>query len=142
MSEILNLCGLFVSALLAATVLPAQSEAVLAGLHLTGNYSATLLVIVATIGNVLGSCVNRLIGMYLARFQGHKWFFVKEAHIARAMRVYRRFGVWSLLFAWVPVIGDPLTVIAGLLRTPLFLFLTLVTIGKAGRYIVIVSALS
>ncbi|MBF0235320.1 MAG: DedA family protein [Desulfamplus sp.] len=132
---------LFAVSLLAATIFPAQSEAVLAGLHLTGAYSAVLLVLVATTGNVLGSCVNYGLGRYLAHFKDRKWFPVKEAQMERAMRTYQRFGVWTLLLAWVPLIGDPLTVIAGMLKANLLLFITLVTIGKAGRYIAIVVAL-
>ena len=133
---------LFATAFLAATIFPAQSEAMLAGLHLTGAHSATLLVVVATTGNVLGSCVNWLLGRYLTHFQDRRWFPVKPEALDRASRTYQRFGVWTLLFAWVPIIGDPLTIIAGLLRTPFLLFTVLVTVGKAARYTAIVVALS
>ena len=137
----MELYSLFAVSLLAATVFPAQSEAVLAGLYLQGNHSAVLLVTVATLGNVLGACINWLLGRYLAYFQNRKWFPVKEAQLARAAYTYQRFGVWTLLFAWVPFVGDPLTIIAGLMRTNILLFAVLVTIGKAGRYVAIVSAL-
>lgn len=141
MDELLQLTSLFFSALLAATIIPAQSEAVLIGLHLTGNSSPALLIAVATFGNVLGACINWILGRYLEHFKNRRWFPVKEKALDRAARTYQRYGVWSLLFSWVPIIGDPLTVIAGLLRTPFLMFLLLVTIGKAARYIAIVAVL-
>ncbi len=132
---------LFAASLLAATIIPAQSETVLAGLHLTDTYDPMVLVAVATLGNVLGSCVNWLLGCYLIHFKDRTWFPIKEAALARATKTYQRYGVWTLLFAWLPIIGDPLTVIAGIFRTKFLLFLTLVTIGKAARYIAIVAVL-
>jgi membrane protein YqaA with SNARE-associated domain len=135
-----GIVGLFFSSLLAATIFPAQSEAVLVGLHLTGKYSAALLIFIATLGNVLGACINWLLGRYLEYFKQRRWFPVKQAALDKAARTYQRYGVWSLLFSWVPIIGDPLTVIAGLLRTPFPLFLLLVTIGKLARYVAVVVA--
>lgn len=135
----LELLFLFTASLLAATIFPAQSEAVLVGLHLTGNYSPTLLIAVATCGNVLGACINWLLGRYLEHFKNRRWFPVKEAALDRAARTYQRYGVWTLLLSWFPIIGDPLTVIAGLLRTPFLIFLLLVTIGKLARYIAVVA---
>ncbi len=137
----LDMLLLFAASLLAATIFPAQSETLLASMHLTGEYNTVVLVLVATAGNVLGSCVNWLIGRYLLHFQGRRWLPVKEAALMRATDRYQRFGVWTLLFAWVPIIGDPLTLIAGFLRTHILLFITLVTIGKAARYTAIVSVL-
>ncbi len=136
----MDLLLLFSASFLAATVVPAQSELVLAALDAAGNHASWLLVLVATTGNVLGACVNWLLGRYLAQFQHRRWFPVKEAALARATATYQRFGVWSLLLAWVPIIGDPLTVIAGFLRTPFPLFLALVTLGKAARYVAIIAA--
>lgn len=135
----MDLFLLFAASLLAATILPAQSEAVLAGLVLAGNHSLVVLVAVATLGNVLGACINWLLGRYLEHFKNKRWFPVKEAALDKAARTYQRYGVWSLLLSWVPIIGDPLTVIAGLLRTPFPLFLLLVTIGKLARYVVVVA---
>jgi membrane protein YqaA with SNARE-associated domain len=132
---------LFAAAFLAATIFPAQSEAVLMGLHLNGNHDAFLLVLVATTGNVLGSCVNWLLGRYLVHFKDRRWFPIKEAALNRATRTYQHYGAWTLLFAWVPFIGDPLTVAAGFLRMHILPFILLVTIGKAARYIAIVAAL-
>jgi membrane protein YqaA with SNARE-associated domain len=120
-----------------ATLLPVQSElALLAQLKL-GLGAPWLLVLAATIGNVGGSLLNWWIGGELLRFQDRAWFPFKPAQIEDAATRFRRFGVWSLLLSWLPVIGDPLTVVAGVLRVPLGVFLPLVTIGKAGRYAVV-----
>ena len=134
------LSGLFLTALLAATVLPAQSEFVLAGLHLAGAHDRFILVAVATVGNVLGSTINWLLGRYLMHFQHQRWFPIKGRVLERAQHFYQRWGVWTLLLAWLPVIGDPLTLVAGIFRTSLWVFLPLVTIGKAARYLGIVMA--
>ncbi|MDG4542568.1 MAG: DedA family protein [Rickettsiales bacterium] len=104
-------------------------------------HSVVLLVIVATIGNVLGSLINYYIGKYVMHFKDRKWFPADNKMINRANGFYQKYGVWSLLLAWTPFLGDPLTIVAGIFRTNIYLFLTLVTIGKAGRYIVLAMAL-
>ncbi|MDX8450728.1 YqaA family protein [Mesorhizobium captivum] len=132
--------GLFLTAFAAATVLPLQSEAVLVGLLLAGTHSPAMLVLVATIGNVLGSAVNWLLGRGIDRFRDRKWFPAKPAALDSAAARYQRYGRWSLLLSWAPVIGDPLTVMAGVLREPLWSFLAIVTIAKAGRYLALAAA--
>lgn len=136
MSDFGAYVGLFLAALAAATILPMQSEAVLVGLVLA-DYSPWLLVAVASVGNVLGSVVNWLLGRGIERFRDRPWFPVSEAALMRAERWYRGYGKWSLLLSWVPVIGDPLTVIAGVLREPFSVFLLFVAIAKTGRYFVL-----
>lgn len=128
--------GLFASALVAATMLPMQSEAVLVGL-LLADYSPALLLFVATVGNVLGALVNWLLGRGIQHFRDWRWFPASENRLARASRWYRRYGRWSLLLSWAPVIGDPLTVVAGVLREPVWSFLAIVTVAKLGRYLVL-----
>jgi membrane protein YqaA with SNARE-associated domain len=135
------LAGLFFTAFFAATVLPAQSELLLAGLHLSGTYNKYGLVAVATAGNVLGSVINWVLGRYLIDFQDQRWFPIKGATLERARHFYQRWGVWTLLLAWTPIIGDPLTLVAGIFRTSLWVFVPLVTIGKAARYLGIVTVL-
>lgn len=132
----LSLSGLFLAALIAATLLPAQSEAVLVALLLDGG-DPVLLVAVATAGNVLGSLVNWGLGLQVQRFQGRRWFPASPARLERAQAWYRRYGRWSLLLSWAPVIGDPITLAAGVMREPLRVFLPLVFIAKAMRYIVL-----
>lgn len=130
---------LFTSAFLAATLLPFPSEVTLAGLLVAGRGEAGMLWLVATIGNTLGSLVNWGIGRLALAFEGHRRFPLRRDRLARAQRWFNRFGVWTLLFAWLPVVGDPLALVAGLLRTPFFLTLALIAIGKATRYAVVIA---
>ncbi len=137
MPDLLAYGGLFAAAFVAATLLPAQSEAVLAGLVLAGGYDTTLLVLVATAGNVLGSLTNWVLGRLVTLYEDRPWFPIRRTALARAEGWYRRFGRWSLLLSWAPVVGDPLTLVAGLLRERLDVFLVLVTIAKLGRYVAV-----
>jgi membrane protein YqaA with SNARE-associated domain len=131
--------GLFLSAFLAATVLPISSEAVLAGLLATRTGDPLALFLVATVGNTLGSVVNWLLGRGIARFRERPWFPVSPRRYDAASRQFARYGVWSLLFAWLPVVGDALTLVAGALRVRLLPFVVLVAIGKAARYAMILA---
>ncbi len=92
---------------------------------------------VATAGNVLGSVVNWALGRFLVRFSDRRWFPVSPAMLDRATRWYARWGRWSLLGAWLPVVGDPLTLAAGVMREPLWRFVLIVTLAKGGRYAVL-----
>jgi membrane protein YqaA with SNARE-associated domain len=129
--------GLFGSAFIAATILPLQSEAVLVTLLVAGAHPVSVLIIVATVGNVLGSVVNWCLGRFLLRFKEKPWFPTSKGQLERAQNWYRRYGRWSLLGSWLPVVGDPLTVVAGVMREPLVPFLVLVTIAKGTRYLVL-----
>lgn len=134
-----SLAGLFAIAFVAATILPAQSEAALVGLLVIGKQSPALLVVAATIGNVLGSVVNWLLGRWIEHYRHRRWFPISEQALDGATGWYRRWGRWSLLLSWAPIGGDALTVVAGVLREPFWSFLLLVTIAKAGRYILLVA---
>lgn len=140
MADAAPLLALFLSAFTSATLLPGSSEAVLATLLATGAGVPGQLVAVATAGNVLGSVVNWALGRGIARFRDRRWFPVSPQALARAEGWFRRWGLWSLLLSWVPVLGDPLTVVAGALRVPFAPFLVLVTLGKAARYAAIAGA--
>lgn len=137
MEDLFPLAGLFAVAFIAATLLPAQSEAVLVGLLALGNYNPVMLVLVATAGNVAGSVVNWLMGVGVEHLRHHRWFPVSEKGLERASGWYRRWGRWSLLLSWMPLVGDALTVAAGVMREPFWSFVLLVTLAKAGRYIVL-----
>ena len=129
--------SLFTAAFIAATLLPAQSELALAGLLALGKQPAWKLIAVATAGNVLGSGTNWLLGRYCLRFKDRRWFPAKKESLAKAEAWYRKYGRWSLLLSWAPIIGDPLTVIAGVLREPFASFCLIVLIAKLGRYLVV-----
>lgn len=136
------LSGLFLSAFLSATLLPGTSEAALTGLIAAGHAPVLVAVLVATIGNTLGSCLNWVIGRFFAGFHNHRWFPVPAARFEHYADWFRRWGVWSLLLSWVPVIGDPLTVIAGAARTPLLIFTSIVFIAKAIRYMIVAGVIN
>lgn len=125
--------SLFFTALIAATLFPLSSEALLVTL-LYQHYSPLLLWLVATSGNTLGSCINWYLGKECLRWQDKKWFPFGPEQLVRAQQQFQRYGLISLMFAWVPVIGDPLTFIAGVMRIRFWQFLVLVAIGKALRY--------
>lgn len=129
--------GLFASAFLAATILPIVSEAVFSGLAATGEFEPFILLAVASVGNTLGSVVNWLLGRFLYDSRESRWMPVKAEHLEQASAIFNRWGVWSLLLAWTPFVGDPLTFLAGVLRVPFAIFLTLVAISKTGRYAVL-----
>ena len=138
MADAVELGFLFASAFTSATVLPGSSEAILAGVVVFGAASGVAVPIaVATLGNVLGSVVNWGLGRLAAGYLGHRRFPVSPAQYERYAEIYRRWGVWSLLLSWMPIIGDPLTVVAGGMRTPLRVFLPLVTVAKAVRYAIV-----
>ena len=109
----LGLAGMFVSALLAATLLPLGSEAVLLAL-LAADYAPLPLVIIATAGNVSGSLINFWLGRYAGRAGVQRVLKVSDATMLSAQRHFQKYGIWSLCFAWLPVVGDPLTFIAGI----------------------------
>ncbi len=134
-----NYLLLFLSAFIAATFLPFYSEAWLYLLlqDATSPLAVAAPVLVATTGNVLGACLNWWLGCSLLRFAGRRWFYFSAAQIARAQTGFQRYGLWTLLFSWLPVVGDPLTLIAGVLRVRFGVFLLLVAAGKLARYAVV-----
>ena len=126
------LAGLFLAAFLAATPIPFQSEIVFLALQ-TAGWTALPLIIVASVGNTLGSCVTYGLGRWLATQRDHRWFPLTPVQMARAEAWTARWGVWSLLFCWLPG-GDLIVAVSGVLRVPFPLFLTLVALAKTGRY--------
>jgi membrane protein YqaA with SNARE-associated domain len=140
MHDFAILGGLFAVAFIAATILPAQSEAALVGLLVAGTHSPVLLVAIASLGNVLGALVNWMLGRAAVRFRDRRWFPVGPVALDHATGWYHRWGRWSLLLSWAPIIGDALTVAAGVLREPLWSFLILVGVAKTLRYIILATA--
>ncbi len=132
-----ELVGLAVSAFASATLLPGGSEAVFAGILALGQSPFWLALAVASVANTAGSCANWGIGRYLAHWRHHPRFPVSAEKLERTADLFRRRGMWLLLLCWVPIIGDPMTVVAGVLRTPFLVFLFLVAVAKTGRYLMI-----
>jgi membrane protein YqaA with SNARE-associated domain len=132
--------SLFFSALIAATVFPAQSEMVLVYLVQQAAHPVWALVVVASIGNVLGAVINYALGYSVHRFKDRRWFPASPQQMDRAQAFYAKWGRYSLLASWVPIIGDPITVVAGVLRDRFLVFLILVAIAKSGRYVVLAYA--
>lgn len=125
---------LALTAFLSATLLPMGSEALLLLYANDETLSILLLGLVASLANTLGSCVNWWLGGYLEHFQSKKWFPVSQEQLNKAQIRFNKYGKASLLFAWLPVVGDPLCFIAGLLRVGFMPFFLLVFIGKSLRY--------
>lgn len=133
---------LFAVAFASATILPLQSEAVLTALLLTGDRSWPLLIAVASLGNTLGAVVNWFLGSNINRFRNRRWFPASGSRMTQAESLYQRYGRWTLLLAWIPVIGDALTVVAGVMKENLWLFLALVGVGKTARYLLLAAGLA
>lgn len=130
------LAGLFAAAFIAATLVPFQSEIIFVAMQAKAVAPVWVLVFVASIGNTLGSCVNYGIGRGIKRFETHPRFPITPAKMARAQTWFARWGVWTLLLSWAPI-GDVITVMAGVMRTPFWLFALLVAVAKTGRYVVL-----
>jgi membrane protein YqaA with SNARE-associated domain len=136
MQELLTTHGLpalFLLSFLASTLIPLGSEWLLVALLIKG-FAPLPVVVVASVGNFLGACTSYWIGIYGSGFIEEKIFRMNDRDKERAERFFARFGSWSLLFTWLPVIGDPLCLVAGVLRIGFSRFALLVSAGKAVRY--------
>jgi len=128
---------LFLISFLAATILPFSSEVVLTTMYLSNSFETYFLLIFASIGNIMGSITNWYLGKKISLFQNRKWFPVSPDQLERSRKYFQKYGLWSLLLAWVPIIGDPLTLLAGVLKVRFSIFLLLVSISKISRYVFI-----
>jgi membrane protein YqaA with SNARE-associated domain len=137
--------GLFMTSLVAGTVLPflpASSEVAMAGLIAAGSGAPALLVAAAIMGNFTGASLNYLVGRNLARFCERSWFPISSNALQRTTQWFSHYGVWLLLMCWLPMAGDAITVVAGLLRADLRLFLILTASGKAFGHVAVASGVS
>ena len=134
---IIGYLSLFTISFLAATILPFSSELMLASMLSIENYNRTLLITFSSLGNILGSVINWVLGFYFIKLQNKKWFPFKEKQILKSALWFEKYGKWSLLFVWVPIIGDPLTFVAGTMKTKILTFIILVSFGKIARYLFI-----
>jgi membrane protein YqaA with SNARE-associated domain len=133
---ILGYSILFLSAFGAATILPLSSEIAFIGL-LEEGYDPIWVWLVATAGNSLGAAVNWILGRVLTRFETRRRFPFKPGSLHRSQAWFQKYGVWSLLFAWLPIVGDALTFVAGVMRVRFELFFVLTAVGKGARYAVV-----
>lgn len=131
-----GLPALFCVSFLAATVLPIASEWLLAAL-VAQPVDLTAAVAVATAGNTLGAVTTWAIGVWGGTWVMRRWLRISDSDRIRAEAWYARWGSWSLLLAWLPIVGDPLCLVGGLLKVPLMRFIPLVAAGKAARYVVV-----
>lgn len=134
--------SLFTVAFMVATIVPFGSEAYFVTLLSMDKYNDLLLIISASLGNVLGSVFNWVCGYYVYYFIKKPWFPLNNNMIDRGNNIFKKYGKWSLLLSWVPFIGDPITFVAGTLRYSLLPFIILVSIGKVGRYLLLYISLS
>jgi membrane protein YqaA with SNARE-associated domain len=131
--------ALFIVSFIAATLIPLGSEIVLLGLVESG-LSPVPCLLVASVGNICGSLMNYGLGIWLGHklLQPNRW--IEPDKLQRGIDHYQRWGLPSQLLAWVPIIGDPLTFAAGVLRVNIWGFILLVSIGKVGRYYALIAA--
>ena len=137
MTETSALLGLFLSAFLAATLIPAQSELGLGYLVINTDYSIVLLVTVASLGNTTGATINWFIGREIAKSVVRSEKIKTSTRYSTVINCYKKYGQWTLLLSWVPFIGDPITLIAGIFKVPLKTFLLIVALAKTSRYVFI-----
>jgi membrane protein YqaA with SNARE-associated domain len=137
--------GLFFTSVVAGTVLPflpGSSEMAMAGLLATEIGRPALIIAAAIVGTILGASANYIVGRHIARFSGRRWFPLSPGGLAKASKWFRRYGVWVLLMCWIPTAGDAMTVVAGLLKADLRLFLVLTAAGKAFGHLVVASGVT
>ena len=120
---------------LAATILPFSSEILLSTMYMTDSFQTLNLLVIASLGNISGSIVNWYLGKKINLYQRRKWFPVSSDRLKKSEYYFQKYGLWSLLLSWVPIIGDPITLFAGILNVRFQIFVILVSISKISRYV-------
>ena len=129
--------SLFISSFLSSTILPGHSEIILTAFIFLKKYPIINLIFFASIGNILGSILNWCIGYFLTNLKDWKWFPINKSQLTRVSSWFLKYGKWTLFLSWVPIIGDPLTIIAGIFRVPIYTFILIVSLAKTMRYVFI-----
>ena len=129
--------SLFISSFLSSTILPGHSEIILTAFIFLKKYPIIDLIFFASIGNILGSILNWCIGYFLTNLKDRKWFPINKSQLTRASSWFLKYGKWTLFLSWVPIIGDTLTIIAGIFRVPIHTFIFIVSLAKTMRYVFI-----
>ena len=135
---ILAYANLIIVSFLAATILPFSSEIFLSVMLLSKKYELVLLLFFASFGNICGSIINWYLGKKILIFKNKKWFPVNSNQLNKSQKIFNKYGSWSILFTWIPVIGDPITVLSGVLNVSFLKFVILVTASKVSRYIFLI----
>ena len=130
--------SLFIFCLSLGTFFPFASESYLASLLISEKYNVILLLVFASLGNILGSVISWLFGYFMNYFIQKPWFPLNKYLFQKASNIFKKYGKWSLLLSWVPIIGDPIAFAAGALRYNFILFIIFISIGKFGRYFLII----
>ncbi|HUW68343.1 MAG TPA: YqaA family protein [Candidatus Nanoarchaeia archaeon] len=128
--------GLFLASFLASTIFPLGSEAFVI-LLITKNFNIYYVILVASVGNFLGACTSYYIGFAGRMHIIEKYFGVSKSQLERAEKWFTKYGSWSLLFTWLPIVGDALPMMAGIMKLRFVMFSILVFIGKFLRYAVL-----
>ena len=128
--------ALFLLSFLASTLVPLGSEWLLAVLLING-FDPSMVVSIATLGNSCGALTTYAVGLWGAPFLVQRVLRISQESQQRSERYFARYGSWLLLFSWVPVFGDPLCLVSGILRTGFWRFVLLVSVGKFIRYLVV-----
>ena len=137
MNEIEVYITLFISSFISSTILPGHSEITLTAFIFLNKYPIINLIFIASLGNILGSILNWYLGFHFVKFKEKKWFPINKRQLEKASLWFLNYGKWSLFLSWVPFVGDPLTVVAGVLRVPIITFLIIVSISKILRYVIV-----
>ena len=137
MNEIEVFTTLFISSFISSTILPGHSEITLTTFIFLNKYNIINLIFIASLGNILGSILNWYLGFHFVKFKEKKWFPINKRQLEKASLWFLNYGKWSLFLSWVPFVGDPLTVVAGVLRVPIITFLIIVSISKILRYVIV-----
>ena len=137
MNEIEVFITLFLSSFISSTILPGHSEITLTAFIFLNKYPIINLIFIASLGNILGSILNWYLGFHFVKFKEKKWFPINKRQLEKASLWFLNYGKWSLFLSWVPFVGDPLTVVAGVLRVPIITFLIIVSISKILRYVIV-----
>ena len=129
--------SLFISSFLSSTILPGHSEIILTAFIFLKKYPLIDLIFFASIGKILGWILNWCIGHFLTNLRDKKWFPINKSQLNRASSWFLKYGKWTLFLSWVPIIGGPLTIIAGIFRVPILTFILIVSLAKTIRYVFI-----
>jgi membrane protein YqaA with SNARE-associated domain len=136
--------GLFVTSMVAGTTLPflpASSEMAMASMIATGAGIPVLLLGSALIGNIIGASANYLVGSNIAFYEGRRWFPISPLALQKTRLWFARYGIWLILMCWLPMAGDAITVVAGLLRADFRIFLIFTAAGKTFGHVAVASGI-